>query len=837
MGNAADKQVTVDSTSLEPSEPAIERTRVTHRKGSKWLQKIKSPDEFDGRKGFSLSDWKFYQRPTRPYLRASISETEKLGSRDISDQTEYYHRDIYGHVTWRKRDVLRYISPTYGAPRRAIIQATPEVLKHDPPGDWRRKKIEGNVPTLLKLAEWALPGTRGRSSPASVVLSIFITPFVALAILFMLSLPISKAWEDEFQETYTDFPNYYWDYPKYARNSMDMQPEQKTTDIEARKVEHNKNRSYKIRLLRPRKLVVLKDGQWQVDSNPQAQIPYIFISFTGEHFRPSRLGENMSTKPEADRTRAEHDRLLMEKIARAEAEKAGVTAYWWEPDCCAPVSEPEEHNADVYRMCDLVRGAQRTVVVLPDMSFRSKLEWGSRVWTFPEALLSTDRVIYFSSPDARDTKTKLQLTDDVWNDSYEASSEDDQPTRLLVEHFSGVLTLSRLELFSVALEALSRKKRSSFFKADLAYALMGLMNHRIQLTGNESLFEGLARLSLANDSDHLVERMICMFPDPEKLPMTPHDNDHIFRTLIEPDQYDTRLWDIEHLCQVAGIGKEGEIILDGCKGVSIRWKGFPQMKYRRSSSFRRLMAELVLRSGGYFFVLGLGLIIGYGIEYETLDPLSRNESPEGERALILIALGVLAFLFSLLLAPIAPFAVRRIYGGRVTEAAPWLVGFEGVMPIAELEKIIFGNIIDRLSYKPSSTPFCDRDPEERLGREPRWIANYRGVGESASGASTVPQDQHGVDAPPRIPKHHRLFTLVDTGALSVSIFSAERPPSVALLCGREGGMLRTVLCHYERSNNCLYKETVMRMESTTLNQAKQLSWIKLNLGRNVPQKL
>ena len=46
-------------------------------------------------------------------------------------------------------------------------------------------------------------------------------------------------------------------------------------------------------------------------------------------------------------------------------------------------------------------------------------------------------------------------------------------------------------------------------------------------------------------------------------------------------------------------------------------------------------------------------------------------------------------------------------------------------------------------------------------------------------------------------------------------------------------MLRTVLCHYERSNNCLYKETVMRMDSLTLNQAKTLSWIKLSLGNNM----
>ena len=43
-------------------------------------------------------------------------------------------------------------------------------------------------------------------------------------------------------------------------------------------------------------------------------------------------------------------------------------------------------------------------------------------------------------------------------------------------------------------------------------------------------------------------------------------------------------------------------------------------------------------------------------------------------------------------------------------------------------------------------------------------------------------------------------------------------------------MLTAVLCHYERSNNCLYKETVVRMDSVTLNQAKGLSWVKAGLG-------
>jgi hypothetical protein len=36
----------------------------------------------------------------------------------------------------------------------------------------------------------------------------------------------------------------------------------------------------------------------------------------------------------------------------------------------------------------------------------------------------------------------------------------------------------------------------------------------------------------------------------------------------------------------------------------------------------------------------------------------------------------------------------------------------------------------------------------------------------------------------------RLFTLIDTGTMTVSVFAAERPPSVTFIADREGEMLR-----------------------------------------------
>ncbi|MCJ1254562.1 hypothetical protein MMC24_002377 [Lignoscripta atroalba] len=805
------------SQSLTPSEDRIERRRYARE--SRWPIFNSKVDQFDGKRAFFKGY--MYRRPDRSHIQDTFYDGHRLEDVGIDDKTEYFHRDFYGQVSYRKRDVMRYISPTDGTPKRLIVQATPEVYRTQPAGDWRRDKLTGNIPIVFGLSEWALPPPNEPLRLSSFLSALFRIPLVAIPILVLLSLPIDKAWEDvEFQESYTEFPNYFWDYPKYGKNALDMRPTADQTEVQSNERERNKSLSYKVRLLRPRQLVVFTNGKWVVDPSPKSHIPYIFISFTGEHFRPSRFGQNESDQSDPGRIRAEHDRQVMERIARAQAVKANLKAYWWEPDCCAPNTDPDLHNADVYRMCDVIRGAQRVCVILPDLSSERKREWGSRVWTLPEALLSQRRDIYFCSPQGMEVLNKLQMTDDVWDDG-DPNGGENQPTRLLAEHYSKVLTLGRLELFSVALEALSMKKRSKFFKADVAYALMGLLNHRVQLDGSESLFQALGRLSLANDSDRLVERMICMFPDPRRQSEHGQEEENVFRTLVVPDQYQTRLWDIEPLCQVTGVGEDGEVILDGCHGVSIRWKAFPQMKYKRSPGFRKLLAELVLRSGAYLSAVGIGLIVNSA--HNLYKAYQRGDDPWDEPDDIgLIAFGTLALLFSVLLALIAPVAVRRLYGGKVSEAAPWLIGFEGVMPVQELEKIVFGNSKGRLTYEPSSTPFCERDPDERLGREPRWVSNSSRRNPSA------------VDCrPPTLAKGHRFFTLVDTGSLTVSIFSAVRPPSVALICGREGGMLRTVLCHYERSNNCLYKETVMRMESMTLKQAKQLSWIKLSLGKNM----
>lgn len=426
-------------------------------------------------------------------------------------------------------------------------------------------------------------------------------------------------------------------------------------------------------------------------------------------------------------------------------------------------------------MCDVIRGAEHVFVLLPDLALAK--DWNARMSTLPEALLARRQEITFYSPAESMTVSKLGMAGHVWDDG-DAKEGDHQPTRLLAEHFSNVLTLGRLELFTIALEALTdRVQNGSFSQGDAAYALMGLLHYRIDLDHSDTLFQALAKLS--NDSDRLIERMVCMLPDPDSGPGPGPEPDcsdtskksNIFLALTKPDLYHTQLWDIEPLCQVAGVSNEYQtFILDSCRGVSIRWKGFPYMKYKRSYGFRKFVAEIVLRSGVAWSALGLSLIIKYAWEYNKQANSANPKTNAQARAIVAIFSGCVAIIAAFLLSQGAPSAVHPLYGGQVMQSAPWLVGFEGVLPRDKLEKLIFGNDDNRLTYNPSSTPYCERDDNERIGVELEWILQ-------------CPFLQH---PRPTIPPGHRLFTLVDTGNLTVRVFSARRPPSVALICGREG---------------------------------------------------
>ncbi len=780
------------------SEP--ERTHATSKQGWwKWGKKNIQEEmtkhlanEFSGKRGF---DGHWFRKPvkqekTTPFDEAAILESD--------DKGRYIYRNTLGQPYHKYDDVATYLSPTNYVPKRLAVQATPYVWEHQmQTGDWRRRHVTGSVPTILKVAEWALkPMNRDKDGKVSFFGRLHAGArilVVGLPLQIMLVLPTFATWDDvDSVDSYTDFPGYHWKWPKHAINPLDMRPSKESKEVTA------KSYSSRKRLLRPRQLIVLRDGEWVLEPNPDKSTSYLFISYANMHF---------------DTNNSETGRRMIEDMAAFATIKAGKSAYWLDYRCRAP-EKGALLDSDVYRMCDVIRGADRVVVMLKSDRQQLKQEWGSRMWTLPEGLLAPGDSVYFCTPFEDTFKVtsmnKVEMTSAVWEDP-DVDGEDGGPTRLLAEHFTGQLTLSRLEILSSATAALGERFQHNYHsesRGDIAYALMGLLHYRIEKDVNDTLFQAIARLSLANDNDNLIERMVCLFPD-QRNPRS------MFEKLAQPDMYQTHLWDIEPLCQVVGVADEDNtVMLDNCRAMHIRWKDFPRVNVKGHYGMKKLLAELFVRSGAWWFLFGINLLITYAPFITFRNGLNDHD--------LLIALECLVggfFAVGLILSFIGPFSVRRLYGGQVLESTPNLVGFEGVMPIAKLERLIFGNASGRLNYSPSSTPFsyAYRDSVERVGLEPSWIA------------SENPDDLKQIQE--QIPKGHHIFTLVDTGSLTVSIFSAERPPTVALICGREGGMLRTVLCSWRFANDCLFKETVVRMDGEVYEAARPKSWLKICLGK------
>ena len=120
-------------------------------------------------------------------------------------------------------------------------------------------------------------------------------------------------------------------------------------------------------------------------------------------------------------------------------------------------------------------------------------QWGRRLWTFPEVLLSPqDEIqIYVRGHEKGQPQMlkKSQFAAQVWDrhdDSHEASQ--------LLSHYTGSLTLSRLELAVLALRCLYRRETSSeHLPGDHSYALMGLLRMRPDVEATDSSFQAFAR--------------------------------------------------------------------------------------------------------------------------------------------------------------------------------------------------------------------------------------------------------------------------------------------------------------------------------------------------------
>lgn len=213
--------------------------------------------------------------------------------------------------------------------------------------------------------------------------------------------------------------------------------------------------SWRTRLLLRRLLVVFENGRWATRnlegySSDAHRYQYIFVSYTNAHWRTGDESEGY-----------EERRRQLERVAERLALEDGCNAYWMDFKCRAQEKEGALLDSDVNRFCDVTRGAKKVVVALPgnDPQEQAMKTWGNRMWTLPEGLLASGRSVgFFTAKTSKMLhKTKIQMTADVWNERPK-TTRDVQSARLLAEHFTGLLTLGRLELFSLALDALGKRQ-------------------------------------------------------------------------------------------------------------------------------------------------------------------------------------------------------------------------------------------------------------------------------------------------------------------------------------------------------------------------------------------
>ena len=400
----------------------------------------------------------------------------------------------------------------------------------------------------------------------------------------------------------------------------------------------------------------------------------------------------------------------------------------------------------------------------------------------------------------------------MWNKAWGDHVDSGQ----LIDHYEGSLILSPLELVTVALRCLFRRNFKPYTDGDQSYALMGLLRQRPHVVTTDNDFQAFARLSLANDSNMLMERMICLLPK--------HlDND--WWSL--DDAWNVKLWDIYPKTQICGIGENDTVILDGARGAAIRWDKFIPVLTLGQETMRHRLARWILRTVPGFWISLVFATVILGIS--------------GEGWFVYVVIGVIV-LGSMVVLP-SPYLTRLIYRTQAYDSQPLFFGIEGYLDIYSLELLIFGSFEGRLGWSTAGSPLS-RHKLDRSGMKKDF---FQGTDETKIESLMETENMYAgldpVESDDRIKERvkqaktsshlqKKIFTLVDTHTMTVTLFEAVRPPVAVVICGAEGGMQRALLCSQDWTSGTLYRETVLRMETRVWDRMDTLSRIRLGLERH-----
>ncbi|KAL3422677.1 3-hydroxyisobutyrate dehydrogenase protein [Phlyctema vagabunda] len=739
-------------------------------------------DTSNRRRPVHLTGTMHYFHPETRY-RFKYPHLYQLPAYQYESTQIYRHRDAMSRVSKNLIDD-RYLSPWDGHLAKLHVQATDEIYVKAGTSTWRRTYVRPVAPFNVRIATWPIDFSVDVDSwkDWGFVLLKFIPASFAL-VFFVFS---SDGPDQKYGLRYAPLPYKFHGYAKAARNLLENSPMNGS-----RKVVVDPLNQVSERLLLPRHLCFLNDpdakelkgwnpisvDHWKASKKTKGSLRYLFVAYSAEQFSHT----------------SNDDLDALHVIAETAARQAGLPAYWVACSCMPNRDEVEE---DVYRISDIMRGADAMVIAVGRSSKEAPMNstgdmlrhWGSRMWTFPEVLLSPSKEIkvYTRGSDLANPliMPKKKFAAEVWADA--------QVARQLIDHYAGSLGLSRLELVTLALTCLTTRGTTQYLLGDHSYALMGLLRLRPKVDHTDTAFQAFSRLSLMNDSDLLLERLICTLPRDANQPW-----------YVMDDAYGSQLWDIYPTCQVAGVGDDDTVIIDGAYGTSIRWKAFHPIWTLRKWGWRRWFAWKLLHASSTFVLISF-ILMGIGSQAQNSGTIGAG--------VILLFLGIAGWLM-------APRLLQIILGGKFWNTQAAVFGFEGYLSLPTIERAIFGGNFGRLEWSTNGSPLSrhyKNEAGECVGVDPTDDIETRNLVELATDAQ---------------PGQQRVFTIVDTYTMEVTLIQAARPPIALIICGSEGGMQRAIGCSYDWTTGTLYRETVMRMKTTVLDRMDRVEKLKFGLTR------
>ena len=680
----------------------------------------------------------------------------------------------------------RFMDPNTGKCTKLLVQAVHPAPKTN------QIEITDNIRQVQKLCVSLF------CSPPRSIAQALLWPFkYSFCCIILLFWPIDGLPGRKFFSG--EYPKYlmmYWGQMWAARSHMEYSKFDKLREMNPIPIPSGFEATMPsvTRALHPRKLVIYRNDVWEHCEDPNIIINYRFIAIS---YRQSDAFERGSDE-EGKKIEEEQKKKFIESV-RVTTLECGMQAYWLDLECLGKVTE--EVNIDVYRMADIYRGANFTLITIgksdtDEHSIQSWKSWGGRLWTLPEALLSRE-LRYRIGIDG----PVLQITlHELANKAYEHYSKE----AAIINAYSGKDPLERLERLTLLKSAIWRRGSAALppvpaappkdpekyvpftqypctgmenpcYPAERVYALMGFYEHRILPSRLETELQGLARLSMANDSNRMAERMVSMLP---------HNVQPTACWYVDDDLYGSQIWDIEPEIQVAGVTENGAGVLDDCRAAAIQWKTFPEVSFQTTEPWKREIAGRI--------PIFLPTVVLYAAAW------SQQSTYTWVRNGLLI--------FAALVFLLCPIATMYAISGRILNSQPWLIGVKGVLSPDEAADRVYGATLSkhpRLSYTPSGSLFSR--PSEGEIREGLQIQYEE--------AKNIQRDD--------------IYTLVDTCSATIYYFTANRPPTVCLFTGREGGLGRFVLCSENCAANELHKETVLRMPTYIHRAMNPCKWVAI----------